>query len=626
MFAFDLPAAYYSSRFSAFVIYPYKDSLGHRAPLTSLNANGDPGPSIQRLKTMNGKKHTSHRSLDLTTYAGVGFGSTVPPVSRSRRNSTNHSTSFNYGNAGEGNCTYSSPAPDYLNNYAPSAPRAARWPIETLAGSVSYTSPPPAYSRRPQIYAAPVPRSPAMPVPTVTSQASQASPIGPFALLYGKIWAAQDCHRGQVFSIRIIKKSKLRDDPKACESQDDPKARKTQDDPKARKPQDDHKAYKPHDDHKARKPQDDLKTCTPQDYPSAREQVATEMRCYQRIAADLPLVDADGTNFKADKKFLMELFAVLQDKYTIGFVMPAVEYSLLEAIKTRPTERNTLRWIAQVMMGVRVLHSLGIIHRDIKPENIFLDTQHNFARIGEFSRALLRPAPLTNKDGCSSECVGTRQYTAPEIIGGAEYGRMVDWWSVGCLLFEMITGQVLFQEEKWYKEYINLASTECREEYLRMRLDMSRARYDEKAEQKKALHVLVGFLDIDPQTRLEYNTVLELDFFLLGSTVTPGFPSFQGPQTPPPFAAVHPGRAIQGGAPKRAVAKWPGSSKTARGDGDKFSSFSTYLDLAPTQYIGGIYYIASIGRGRRWDITMGDRLGGFATRSCDGIGHHEKRY
>lgn len=176
-----------------------------------------------------------------------------------------------------------------------------------------------------------------MPVPTVTSQASQASPIGPFALLdvtslgrYGKIWAAQDCHRGQVFSIRIIKKSKLRDDPKACESQDDPKARKTQDDPKARKPQDDHKAYKPHDDHKARKPQDDhnarkpqddLKTCTPQDYPSAREQVATEMRCYQRIAADLPLVDADGTNFKADKKFLMELFAVLQDGFTIGFVM-----------------------------------------------------------------------------------------------------------------------------------------------------------------------------------------------------------------------------------------------------------------------------------------------------------------
>lgn len=94
------------------------------------------------------------------------------------------------------------------------------------------------------------------------------------------------------------------------------------------------------------------------------------------------------------------------------------------------------------MMGVRVLHSLGIIHRDIKPDNIFLNTQHNFARIGEFSRALLRPAPLTNKDGCSSECVGTRQYTAPEIIGGAKYGRMVDWWSVGCLLFEMITGQV----------------------------------------------------------------------------------------------------------------------------------------------------------------------------------------
>jgi serine/threonine protein kinase len=83
------------------------------------------------------------------------------------------------------------------------------------------------------------------------------------------------------------------------------------------------------------------------------------------------------------------------------------------------------------------------LHRDLKPENILLDKEGH-VRLCDFGFAAKidptqvgGPAPL--QDGC-----GTVMYMAPELVGKSQkqtHGFPVDWWALGCVLFELITGK-----------------------------------------------------------------------------------------------------------------------------------------------------------------------------------------
>lgn len=87
---------------------------------------------------------------------------------------------------------------------------------------------------------------------------------------------------------------------------------------------------------------------------------------------------------------------------------------------------------------------MGIIHRDIKPENILLDAHTNNVRITDFNAAFLHPgdAPLENGAVYTREYAGSKPYLAPEVIRRRWYGKMVDWWSLGCTMFDLVSGEV----------------------------------------------------------------------------------------------------------------------------------------------------------------------------------------
>lgn len=95
-------------------------------------------------------------------------------------------------------------------------------------------------------------------------------------------------------------------------------------------------------------------------------------------------------------------------------------------------------------LGIDALHTMGIIHRDIKPENILLDAHTNNVRITDFNAAFLHPgdAPLENGAVYTKEYAGSKPYLAPEIIRRRWYGKMVDWWSLGCMMFDLVSGEV----------------------------------------------------------------------------------------------------------------------------------------------------------------------------------------
>ncbi|RVX15173.1 putative serine/threonine protein kinase IRE4 [Vitis vinifera] len=145
-------------------------------------------------------------------------------------------------------------------------------------------------------------------------------------------------------------------------------------------------------------------------------------------------------------------------------------YSLLR--KLGCLEEDVARiYIAELVLALEYLHSLGIVHRDLKPDNILIAhdghiklTDFGLSKIGLINSTVDLSGPETDgstdafldslnlhtqqtDDRHRQSAVGTPDYLAPEILLGTEHGYAADWWSVGIILFELITGVPPFTAE-----------------------------------------------------------------------------------------------------------------------------------------------------------------------------------
>ncbi|HEY2841267.1 MAG TPA: serine/threonine-protein kinase, partial [Pirellulales bacterium] len=118
--------------------------------------------------------------------------------------------------------------------------------------------------------------------------------------------------------------------------------------------------------------------------------------------------------------------------------------SLEEEIARHPSGlplAEALAWFHGIAAGVGYLHDRGIVHRDLKPGNIFND--EGVVKIGDYG--LSKFISASRRSG-QTESVGTVHYMAPEIANG-RYGKEIDIYALGIILYELLTGQVPFEGE-----------------------------------------------------------------------------------------------------------------------------------------------------------------------------------
>ncbi|KAJ3328080.1 camp-dependent protein kinase catalytic subunit [Blyttiomyces sp. JEL0837] len=146
--------------------------------------------------------------------------------------------------------------------------------------------------------------------------------------------------------------------------------------------------------------------------------------------------------------FLVSMLGTFQDSSNVYFVLEYVQggelFSYLRRSGRFPNHVARF-YAAQVTLAFEYLHQKDIIYRDLKPENLLIDANGNI-KITDFGFAKYVP------DVTWTLC-GTPDYLAPEIIQSKGYGKAVDWWALGVLIYEMLAGHPPFYDEDHFKLY-----------------------------------------------------------------------------------------------------------------------------------------------------------------------------
>ncbi len=143
---------------------------------------------------------------------------------------------------------------------------------------------------------------------------------------------------------------------------------------------------------------------------------------------------------------LLDLYDIRQDD--LGDTWVVMEYvsdpSLENVLATQPNgllPQEALTWIHGIGQGVAYLHDHGIVHRDLKPGNIFRD--EGVVKVGDYG--LSKFISCSRRSG-HTESIGTVHYMAPEVANG-RYGKEIDVYALGVILYELLTGRVPFEGE-----------------------------------------------------------------------------------------------------------------------------------------------------------------------------------
>lgn len=142
--------------------------------------------------------------------------------------------------------------------------------------------------------------------------------------------------------------------------------------------------------------------------------------------------------------FVVKLFYAFQDHEKLYLILEYAQGGELFthlAMERMFEEDAAVFYMAEMVLALEHLHqNVGVLYRDLKPENCLLDREGHLL-LTDFG---LSKIALSDDDRCNSS-LGTIEYMAPEVVQGKPYGKACDWWSLGALGYDLLTGSPPFR-------------------------------------------------------------------------------------------------------------------------------------------------------------------------------------
>ncbi|XP_040902268.1 rhodopsin kinase grk7-b [Toxotes jaculatrix] len=164
---------------------------------------------------------------------------------------------------------------------------------------------------------------------------------------------------------------------------------------------------------------------------------------------------------KVNSPFIVNLAYAYANKTHLCLVMDLMnggdlKFHIYELGERGIRMERVVYYTAQITAGILHLHSMDIVYRDMKPENVLLDGKGQ-CRLSDLGLAVELP-----KGKMICQRAGTTGYMAPEILRQEYYHASVDWWALGCSIYEMVAARLPFRDfrERVQKEEVTRRTLE----------------------------------------------------------------------------------------------------------------------------------------------------------------------
>ncbi|XP_072247854.1 rhodopsin kinase grk7-b [Leuresthes tenuis] len=210
---------------------------------------------------------------------------------------------------------------------------------------------------------------------------------------------------------------------------------------------------------------------------------------------------------KVNSLFIVNLAYAYENKTHLCLVMDLMSggdlrFHIYELGERGIRMERVVYYTAQIITGILHLHSMDIIYRDLKPENVLLDGKGQ-CRLSDLGLAVELP-----KGKMICQKAGTTGYMAPEVLKQEYYRTSVDWWALGCSIYEMVAARLPFKD---FREKVQ--NTEVTRRTLEDECKFEDKRFDAPTKDiisqflKKKILYRLGCRDGDPRNHIFFKNI-----------------------------------------------------------------------------------------------------------------------